>query len=329
MSHSRTALSTCNQLSSTFPQPRPTLLSCDLISGQGSCAWYSLRYVTLCSWNFVQVIPTNRMRQLTTFAKSTRIAMVIMSLALFRHTFKNLLVQNFGSANFLDFNKSGQKRIQEQVLQYMGQEVSNHTSVSSSVTTPSLVNQQGMLCGCGRGRGLGGGVILVADVVDLAAGTPLKRTMPISIQSNLPHITLQLGASLDCPNCPSIRCAVDSCAALMTGNFHFFAAVVKRFLHCIAKIFTPNDYAPIVLSGIVQSNAESVTTKLEVGFFFHLLYKTTDGDSASIMVATGPNVSINTIIGLPFMKTSGMILDLVDKVMECKYLNCPSFPVDF
>jgi hypothetical protein len=29
------------------------------------------------------------------------------------------------------------------------------------------------------------------------------------------------------------------------------------------------------------------------------------------------------------MKVSGMILDLVDKVVECKYLNCPPFPVDF
>ncbi len=81
---------------------------------------------------------------------------------------------------------------------------------------------------------------------------------------------------------------------------------------------------------MVQSNAESVTTELEVGFLiFHLPYKTTDGNSASLMIATGPNVSVNTIIGLPFMKASGMILDLVNKVVECKYLDCPPFPVDF
>jgi hypothetical protein len=29
------------------------------------------------------------------------------------------------------------------------------------------------------------------------------------------------------------------------------------------------------------------------------------------------------------MKASGMILDLVDEVVECKYLDCPPFPVDF
>jgi hypothetical protein len=153
--------------------------------------------------------------------------------------------------------------------------------------------------------------------------------MPISIQSNLPHITLQFRGNLDCPNCPLICCAVNLCAALTTGNFHFLASVVKCFPHCVAKIFTPNDYAPIVLSGIIQSNAESVTTKLEVGFLFHLPYKTTDGNSASLMVATSPIVSVNTIIGLPFMKATGMILDLVDEVVECKYLHCLPFPVEF
>jgi hypothetical protein len=47
------------------------------------------------------------------------------------------------------------------------------------------------------------------------------------------------------------------------------------------------------------------------------------------MVVTGVNVSINTILGLLFMEATGMILDLVEKVVDCKYLNCPPFPVDF
>jgi hypothetical protein len=29
------------------------------------------------------------------------------------------------------------------------------------------------------------------------------------------------------------------------------------------------------------------------------------------------------------MKAMGMILDLVDKVVDCRYLDCPPFPVDF
>ncbi len=83
---------------------------------------------------------------------------------------------------------------------------------------------------------------------------------------------------MDCPNCPSIHCAVDLCPTLTTGIFHFFALVAKCFPHCIAKIYTPEDYVPIVLSGIVQLDEESVTTELEVGFLVHLPYKTREGN---------------------------------------------------
>jgi hypothetical protein len=95
--------------------------------------------------------------------------------------------------------------------------------------------------------------------------------MPITIQSTLPHIVLQFGPNMDTANCPSICCAVDTCAALMTVNFHFFIAIAKRYLHCIVKILTHANYAPIVLSGIVQNKDEAVTTELEVGFQFQTL----------------------------------------------------------
>jgi hypothetical protein len=85
-----------------------------------------------------------------------------------------------------------------------------------------------------------------------AAGFPLKKMMPITIQSTLPHIVLQFGPDMDTANCPSICCTVDTCAALMAGNFHFFSTVVKRYPHCIAKILAPANNTPIVLSEIVK-----------------------------------------------------------------------------
>jgi hypothetical protein len=100
--------------------------------------------------------------------------------------------------------------------------------------------------------------------------------------------------------------------------------------HCLAKVFAPQDYASIILSGVVQSNQhEAVTTKLYVGLKFHLPYKTTNGEDASLLIATGPKVSVNTILGLPFMQGTGMIIDLVDNMAECKYLDCPPFLIDF
>ena len=53
--------------------------------------------------------------------------------------------------------------------------------------------------------------VFVVTVEAFAADTH-RQAMPISIQSNLPHIIFSLGASLDDADCPDIRCALDTCA---------------------------------------------------------------------------------------------------------------------
>jgi hypothetical protein len=241
-----------------------------------------------------------------------------------RHS-QNTKRKNLGTANLADFDESGQQSNREQVLQSMtGCGMSNGTSVASSVTTLSTFAPPG-----GAAHGCGCSCIFVVDVAVLAAGSLLKQAMPITIQSNLPHIIMKFGETLNCPNCPKIRMAVDTCAALLTGSFHFYAQIAKCFPHCVAKIFAPQDYAAIVLSRIVQKGEAAVTTELEVCFQFHLLYKTKEGNDPLIMIATGPHVSVNTILGLPFVLATGAILDFVDMVVECKYLDCLPFPIDF
>jgi len=195
--------------------------------------------------------------------------------------------------------------------------VNDSTSVISSVTLQSKPQSS-------QKKSKSGGYIFIVDVQVLSAGSTTKKPMPISIQSTLPHIVLQLGIDLDCPKCPSIRCAVDTCAALSTRSFHFFMAIAKRFPHA------PTDYAPITLSGIVQSSEEAaVTTDLEVGWQFYLPYKTTSGKDAMFAVATGPHVAVNTILGIPFQKATGVIIELVDNRVKCKYLDYQPFTIDF
>jgi hypothetical protein len=126
-----------------------------------------------------------------------------------------------------------------------------------------------------------------------------------------------------------ICCTVDTCAALTMGSFHFFAAIAKRYRHCVEKVFTPQDYASIVLMGIVRNKTETVTSKLEVGFLFCLPYRTSDGNNLSFMVVTGPHVLVNMIVGLPFIKGVGMIINTVNDVAKCKYLDCLPFPIDY
>jgi hypothetical protein len=169
-------------------------------------------------------------------------------------------------------------------------------------------------------------MILVVDVIILSLASGSHDILPAPIMLNFPHIHLQLGTNLGCPNCPIVHCLVDTAAALSTGNFHFVAVVAKQYPHCIAKLYGPKDYNPIMLLGIVQRGGETVTTKLMVGFQFHLPYLTKDGNPTSIIIATGPHVTVDTIVGLPFIQATRAIIDLADNVVDLHALNAPPFP---
>ena len=112
-----------------------------------------------------------------------------------RHV-QNKKRKNLGMANFADFDEAGQKRIREQCLaSIQGHDVSDSASAMSSITGPSSAPS------AARGRGGGGGSrIFVIDVPAFAASTPLKPQMPISIQSNLPHIAIKFGPDLEDSN---------------------------------------------------------------------------------------------------------------------------------
>jgi hypothetical protein len=152
---------------------------------------------------------------------------------------------------------------------------------------------------------------------------------PSPIQSVVPYIQLQLGMDINNSSCPSIHCVVDTTTALCTGNYHFFLAIAKRFPQCVAKIFLPEDYSPIILSGIVQDNANAIMADLPVAFQFHLPSLTKDGSTTSFVVATGPRGSVNMVLGLPLITATGMIINFINNVVDAKHLDCPPFPIEF
>ena len=92
----------------------------------------------------------------------------------------------------------------------------------------------------------------------------------------------------------------------------------------------PKDYYSITLSGIIEDfNGASITTDLTVAFSFHLPYFTREGAPTTFLVAVGPNVTVNTILGLPFIQQTKMIIDAADQVAELRSLDAPPFPIDF
>ncbi len=217
-----------------------------------------------------------------------------------------------------DYNRmsaANKERVKEAALASMGiKTTADKSPDKSSLDSPSTFKKP---------------LIFIINVPVLSAPSPSRNILPAPIVSNFPHICLQLGATLDCPDCPILRCVVDTAAALTTGNFHFVAALAKKYPHCVAKLYAPEDYNPIVLSGIVQRGGESVTMDLTVGFQFHLPYLMRDGQATSIVIATGPHVTVNTIVGLPFIQATRMIIDLSDNVADMRALDASPFPLEY
>jgi hypothetical protein len=139
-----------------------------------------------------------------------------------------------------------------------------------------------------------------------------------------------MGTAKDEWDCPALRCMIDSAASLSTANFNYMEAVVRQYPHILKAVYLPEDYVAIVLSGIVTSSSDApITTELPVGFEIHLPYSAKDGNDTSLLVAAGPDVAVNLILGLPFIKATGMIVDFVDNVCQSKHLLCNPFPIDF
>jgi hypothetical protein len=171
-------------------------------------------------------------------------------------------------------------------------------------------------------------VTLHQDVIVLTGTSSSSLPpIPVAIHSPMAHITLETGTANEEKDCPNLRCVFDTGAALSTANFHFMEAIVRIFPHILKRIYMPAEYADIVLSGIVtSSNDEPITMELPVGFEIHLPYLTKDGSETSLLVAAGPDVAVNLILGLPFIKATGMIGDFVDNVCQAKHLliSCAS-----
>ena len=90
------------------------------------------------------------------------------------------------------------------------------------------------------------------------------------------------------------------------------------------------EYAPITLSGIVQSNnLLAVTTVLDCTFVFHLPYKLrSNGRDTMISIAAGKGVAVNVILGLTFITSMNMVLDFNDNVATCNAIDHSPFAIE-
>jgi len=81
-----------------------------------------------------------------------------------------------------------------------------------------------------------GRVVFVAQV--MVNSSEMRQPMPVAVSQSMPHMLLGLGPTAETPNCPDIRCAVDTCAGLNTGSYRYLMALARKFPHCLYRIYT-------------------------------------------------------------------------------------------
>jgi hypothetical protein len=134
--------------------------------------------------------------------------------------------KNLATTNFSNFDVASQELIQNQVLSIStdtASVASSITKVTGGTLVATLAKSANAKC-----------VVFLCNTQ--ALNTDIHRpVLPVSIQSIMPHIHLQLRTDLNDSVSPSTCCIMDTAAMLCTGNYSFFAAIAMRYPQCVAK----------------------------------------------------------------------------------------------
>jgi hypothetical protein len=166
-------------------------------------------------------------------------------------------------------------------------------------------------------------------VLEATTDRALPR-IPISVESNLPHISLPIGH--DPQTKFSLSVAYDTCAACNVGFAGHHLPIAERYPELVKSVtYTADKYSPLTLSGIVHGEKGKSTKQpsaiLPIVIEYWMPFLTKEGHKTTLKIALGNEVSVNTIIGMPMIRPAKLSLDLVDNVVESGILDTEPFPV--
>jgi hypothetical protein len=166
-------------------------------------------------------------------------------------------------------------------------------------------------------------------VLEASTGSAMPR-IPITVESNLPHISLPIGH--DPQTKFSLSVAYDTCAACNVGFAGHHLPIAERYPQLVKSLtYTANKYTPLTLSGIVhgdnKKSSEQPSAILPIVIEYWMPFLTKEGHKTTLKIALGNEVSVNTIIGMPMIRPAKLSFDLVDNVVESGILDTEPFPV--
>ena len=172
------------------------------------------------------------------------------------------------------------------------------------------------------------------NAVTILLGTnPVKPPLPITFDTNIPHIQFCVGPTTD--KSFGISMAYDTAAQLNVGYAGYHLSIAKAFPAVVKSLIWAKDqYSPLVLSGIVSTEKEQVSkatesTTLPAVIEYHTPYVTKEGAPVTMKIALGNNVSVNTIMGLSTIRNAAISLDFEAKVFQVGILDSKPFEIVF
>jgi hypothetical protein len=160
-----------------------------------------------------------------------------------------------------------------------------------------------------------------------------KPLLPINIDTHLPHFDLAVGqhkSSLIF----KISLAFDTCAVTYVGWSNYHLAIAKKYPQIVKSlIWAKEKYTPLTLSGVVspdespKDDEKRHQTVLPAIIEYHMPYLSKNGSATSFKVAIGPNVAVNTIIGMSMIKAGKLSLDVEDDLIDLGVLDTKPFSV--
>ena len=162
-----------------------------------------------------------------------------------------------------------------------------------------------------------------------------KPALPVSIDPDLPSISMRFGTSPEASQSALVRVTVDSGAGLSAGHMGFWLNICEGYPNIVNQIFTCHEgkYVPIVLGGVVKQGDTTITTELPVAVELKTNYFVGDPTAPkrlNVRIALGRDVTANCIIGIPLLKPLGGCIDLNDSVLQLpRLVGDNMFPLTF
>jgi hypothetical protein len=160
-----------------------------------------------------------------------------------------------------------------------------------------------------------------------------KPLLPINIDCHLPHFDLAVGQR-DTASIFKLSLTFDTCAVTNIGWSNYHTAIAKKFPEIVKSLTWAKDqFTPLTLSGVVSpedakpDNEKRHQTILPAIIEYHMPYLSKSGSATSFKVAIGPNVTVNTIIGMSMIKAGKFSLNVEDNVIDLGILDTSPFTV--